>query len=250
MRIAILGDSISQGIGKKRYNYVDSLKEALKKGGVDANIENFALTGTMVSYALDIIAEIERFKPNCVLIFYGNVEAIVRPDLRKKSFITKLMPKRYRKIFMLDPRPFYSKSRIKRLGQHLDNTYRFVMRRLASKVNGTYRLMNIEEFKDYYMLLLDEMKRIGAYALCCSNVNIDEELFSGTSASLQEFCNVIQEVAAEKKVGYIPLNEWQKNYSWEDIYSHDHYHPNQKGYELMGDYFSKFIFDYAKSILG
>lgn len=248
LKIAILGDSISQGIGKKKYNYVNSLKCCLKRNGVDANIKNFALTGTMISYAIDIVAKIKQFKPDCVLILYGNVEAIIRPDLRRKTFITRVIPRRYKKIFMLDPRPFYSKSRIKRFGQRLDNAYRFIMRRVISKLNGTYRLMEPEEFRKNYVMLLKEMKEINACILCCSNVRVDETLFPGTSNSLREFCKVIQEVASENQVEYIPFNEWQKQYPWEEIYSHDHFHPNQRGYRLIGAYFSAFILRYIEKI--
>lgn len=249
MKIAILGDSISEGLGSKKYNYVDSLKKSLSENKIQADIKNFALTGTMVSYALEILDQIREFDPDCVLIFYGNVEAILRPDLRKKSLVTSLVPKRYRKAFMLDPRPFYSRSGLKKFGQHLDNAYRFVTRRVVSKLNGTYRFMEPEVFRENYKRLLDELQKTAKTIFCCSNVYLDEGFFPGTSESLEAFRRVIVEVAREKKAEYIPLHEWQKNYTWEELYSKDHYHPSQTGYERMGEYFSQFIIAHQRSTM-
>lgn len=249
MKIAVLGDSISQGLGSKRINYVDSLVRNLRNNGISATVSNFALTGTTINYVSSIMNEIENYHPDCVFIFYGNVEAIIRPDLRKNTIVTKLMPQRYHKMFMLDPRPFYSRFIIKKTVQHLDNAYRYIMRRIVSKSNGVYRLMEPEEFRREYLVNLEKLKSIAKLVICCSNVNIDEHYFPGTTKSLEEFRKVIQEISSQNNLPYIPLDEWQRKFAWREIYGNDHYHPNENGYENMGEFFANKIAECAKNIV-
>ena len=131
IKIAILGDSISEGLGSKKYNYISAMQETLAQRGIVSEVRNFARTGTTIEYALGIEADVKTFSPDYILVFYGNVEAIIRPDLRKKTFVTKILPRRYRKIFMLDPRPFYSKTKWKSIIQHMDSNFRFFLKALV-----------------------------------------------------------------------------------------------------------------------
>lgn len=241
LKIAILGDSISEGLGSKKYNYINSLEKNLKRVGIKSIIKNFSHTGTTINYALEKIEDIKNFSPDCILIFYGNVEAIIRPDLRKKTIIKMLLPKRYRKIFMLDPRPFYSNVRWKKIFQYLDNIFRYIMRRVIIKLNGSYRLMELDEFKNKYSQFLKEALLFSKKIICISNVRIDERLFPGTTDSMNEFCKIIYQLTQEYNVSFIALNEWQKKYEWAQIYGNDHYHPNKSGYELIGEFFANQI---------
>lgn len=241
IKIAIVGDSISEGLGSKKYNYVNSLKENLKKAQIESDIKNFAVSGTTIDYAIDKIEEINRFNPDYLFIFYGNVEAIIRPDLRKETIITTLLPKRYHKMFMLDPRPFFSKNIFKSFIQHMDNIYRFFMRRVVCKLNGTYRLMEPNEFADKYDYFIREMKLHVKNIVCISNVRIDERYFPGTTLSLDEFRLEIQRISNINNTMYVALNEWQKQFFWKCIYGNDHYHPSKDGYEQMGEFFANQI---------
>lgn len=243
IRIAILGDSISEGLGSKKYNYVSALQEELKECGIDAEIENFAHTGTTIDYALEIEESVKAFCPDFVLLFYGNVEAIIRPDLRKKSFATKILPQRYRKIFMLDPRPFYSKTKWKSIIQHLDTYFRFFMKRLIILTNGTYRMMEPNDFEIKYSQFVRDMITSGYRTLCVSNVRIDDKYFPKSSASLDEYRTIICRVAEKYNTSYIDLYNWQHKFVWKEIYGNDHYHPNLNGYSLMGKMFAKSIME-------
>lgn len=244
-KIAILGDSISEGLGTKKYNFVQSLSDRLNSENHDknitVNIRNFARTGTTILYTKQILQDLRNFSPNAILILYGNVEAIIRPNIQKKSFVSATLPRRYRKMFMLDPRPFYSHVKWKSAFQHLDTFYRWIMRRIISKINGTYRLMEPKEFYDEYNKFVKLALKISPTVFCVSNVRIDDRYFPKTSNSFIELRNVIKDVARENNVEYIPLNEWQAKYEWETIYGNDHYHPNLNGYNLMGAYFADII---------
>ena len=56
IKVTIIGDSISQGLGKKKINYCESLKNKIENlTGVILNIENLALTGKTIKYDNKII---------------------------------------------------------------------------------------------------------------------------------------------------------------------------------------------------
>lgn len=59
IKVTIIGDSISQGLGKKKINYCESLKNKIENlTGVICNLENLAVTGKTIIYANEIIEDI------------------------------------------------------------------------------------------------------------------------------------------------------------------------------------------------
>ena len=110
MKIAILGDSISEGLGSKKINYVRPLFEYLEEKLPTEQIEigNYSKTGKTIHYALDIIDDVNSFNPDVVIIMCGIVDAMIRPNPSHKPNFYWLVPKRYRGNGMLHPRPFYS----------------------------------------------------------------------------------------------------------------------------------------------
>ena len=79
MKIVLLGDSITQGIGKLKINYTE---RTVKKDYEDEiiDIHNLALTGTTVKYAMGLLEKIQEISPNIVIITYGTVDLQVRPN--------------------------------------------------------------------------------------------------------------------------------------------------------------------------
>ena len=101
IKIVIVGE------GSKKDNYKDSLTSNLEKSGIRVLIKNYARTGTMIDYALGKSDELKKFAPDCLFICYGNVEVIIRPNLKSNTLMTAVLPKRYKKSFMLDSRLFF-----------------------------------------------------------------------------------------------------------------------------------------------
>ena len=110
IKVILLGDSITQGIGSRQINYEELLKEYLSERGVESNITNLALTGTTVEYALKQISKIQEINPDYIIIMYGSVDLQLRPNMETNKWgILSLTPKRYKNIKgMLNPRPFMS----------------------------------------------------------------------------------------------------------------------------------------------
>ena len=118
MKIVLLGDSITQGLGSKKISFV---KELQKLTGEETKIINLALTGTTILYAIDILDKIKEEKADLVLILYGNVDAQIRPN--REGFIFKKLPTRFKinNGSMISPRPFYSQQWYKKILQKGEN---------------------------------------------------------------------------------------------------------------------------------
>lgn len=242
IKIALLGDSITEGLGSKKINYVKSLGENLNSAEKNYIIENFGASGTTIQYYSEVREKIEMFNPDIVVIFYGNVEAIHRPVMYKKSLVYQLMPKRYKKNFsMIDPRPFYSHRWIKRFFQKMDSAYRFILKRYFINKYGTYQILDIETFEKDYKKVLRELVSRNYRTICVSNVRIDDYYFPKSSKALAAYRDIIKNLAKELDCQYIDLYNWQLDFSWREIYGEDHFHPNEKGYNLIGEFFAKNI---------
>ena len=243
-KIALLGDSITEGLGSKKINYVQSLLSYLSENdnGTKYEVRNFGVSGTMIDYCFDIQERIDEFNPNIVIIFYGNVEAIYRPNMPKDSLSYKLLPKRYKKNFsMIDPRPFYSHNFFKKMGQKIDSTYRFCIKRHFLKKFGSYRLLDLENFEKSYSKVVLEQKNKNRRVICISNVRIDDYYFPHSSKSLEEYREVIKLISERCYCEYVDLYNWQLGFEWKEIFGQDHFHPNEKGYQLIGELFAKQI---------
>ena len=110
VKIVLLGDSITQGIGSRQINYEKKLKSYLNANGIESSIFNLALTGTTINHAFEQISKIRKINPNYVIIMYGSVDLQVRPNMNTNKWgILSITPKRYKNIKgMLNPRPFMS----------------------------------------------------------------------------------------------------------------------------------------------
>ena len=55
VKIVLLGDSITQGIGSRQINYEKKLKSYLNANGIESSIFNLELTGTTIDHAFEQI---------------------------------------------------------------------------------------------------------------------------------------------------------------------------------------------------
>ena len=106
MKIILLGDSITQGLGSKRVNFTEELSNLCYQD----QIVNMALTGTTIKYASEHLDLFLEEKPDIAIILYGNVDAQLKPSRTGRIF--KMLPPRFAHAdgSMLLPRPFYSRT--------------------------------------------------------------------------------------------------------------------------------------------
>lgn len=237
LRIAVLGDSISEGLGSKKYNYCQELKENVEKGiGIDCIIKNFAHTGKTILYANEIRDSVANFQPDVIISFFGSVDGMVRP--KKKKPYWSLLPNRYKNNGMLDPRPFYSHRFTRFIIERIDSFIRFRLKLILLKLCGTYSWVDINVFGKEYRSFL-EYFRNGPKMLLVSTVHVDDYYFPGSNVNLNLYNDCIKEIAEEYHCNFIDLRPLQRKFEWEEIYNSDHFHPNQNGYtwyaRIFGD---------------
>lgn len=235
--VYLLGDSITQGLGSRKVNFAGELGQLL---GDCYEVVNLAFTGTTVDYALKLLDEGKivtgggALRTVCVIL-YGNVDAQIRPSRQGRVF--PLIPKRYWGSGMLMPRPFYSRSPLKRLGQRVDNLQRRIWSNLIRAVDGTEQWVGVEDFSRMYGELLGRLSAIGVGAVACSCVFIDERLFPGCPGQYEIYDERIRQMAADRGLPYVDLyalfKEGVAARGWDALYNKDHFHPNGGGYEVM-----------------
>lgn len=239
MKVVVLGDSISEGIGSKKVNYIPFCEEIL---GEEYFFINMAKTGSTINYPCDHLSEIINEKPDICVIMYGNVDAQIRAN---KFKIEHRLPRRYRGGGMLDPRAFYSSKWYKRIMHYIDNAVRFVLKKWVIFRQGTIQFVDIDTFGERYEYLITNLLNNESIPLLVSTVYLDDSYFLGSSHEYEKYNQSIKNLSVKYCCQYVDLFEDQKNCvkieGWNSLYSHDHFHPNQNGYEFIAKKISNAI---------
>lgn len=236
VKISIWGDSISEGIGKRKMNYCQALVEKMSS---EVELFNFAKTGTTIDFAYQKFKEIQGEKFDIGIIMYGSVDAQIRPNLERNRYgICRLIPKRYKIGGMLSPRAFYSKKWYRYIPDRVDNIVRFFLNRLVLLTQGSTQWIPIEQFEMCYRKLVTEMMQTGTKKIILvSTVYIDDRFFLNSSCEYRKYNDVIKKIADEIGAKYVDVfSQLQKQVDtegWNACYSHDHFHPNKCGYDLI-----------------
>lgn len=230
MNIIIYGDSISEGIGKRKNNYCDCLKKKLEKNGEDVNIINYAHTGTTIKYMSELL-NLQLPECNIVIIGYGNVDAMLRPDLNHRPNYYKYLPSRYKQNGMLNPRPYYSNRWYKKVLQKFDSYIRTKLNVVLLSIQGKTRWVSIDEFREEYVKCIKKIKGGGCEKIILlSTVRVGDKYFPGTNTEYQKYNMVIKDISKIENCIFIDLYSLlnDKKYFYEDLF-----HPNIAGYEMI-----------------
>ena len=235
LKIGVFGDSISEGIGRRKHNYSMPLKQLLLNAGYDSDIINLAHTGTTIKYINEIHDQFNPSDFDVVILAYGNVDGMLRPDLDHVPNYYKYLPKRYKQNGMLNPRPYYSRSIFKSSIQHLDSFFRWNLNKLLLKLQGATTWITLSDFLGEYSRAT-EMFSKQALVISLSTVKVSDKYFPGTNESYRKFNGRILECTRKYNTVYVDLYD---SLSDKNFYYSDDFHPNETGYELI----AKMIFD-------
>lgn len=229
MKIAILGDSISEGIGSKKVNYAEVINSKLD----NCIIKNYAVTGTTISYVHEIKREIIDFNPDYIIVFYGNVDAMPRVNIKSKINLYNLLPNRYKRNGMLNPRALYTKKKPKRYFQIIDSIFRTNINKILIKIQGYYQWVNIEDFRLKYENFIQEFSE--TKLILISTVTIDERWFPFCDQEYKKYNKVINTLAKKYNCEFIDIYNIFSNYSYKEVYLSDNFHPNKNGYNIIAN---------------
>lgn len=239
MKIAICGDSISEGIGSKKINYIPFLEKAIE----NIEVKNFALTGTMITYMYDIKIDIKKYDPEVLVIFYGNVDAMSRPNSQSKIY--KIIPARYKKNGMLSPRALYSSNLFKKFFQKIESNFRTNLNRILIKTTG-YEVWNpIDKFTNEYSRILNEFK--DRKIILISTVPVFEKWFPNTNNEYIKYNAEIMELAKIYNCKYLNAYDLLSEYNKNEVYLSDYFHLSEIGYKVLADEIIKYLSEFSTS---
>ena len=228
-KIAVLGDSISEGLGSKKINFISDLKESVP----DADIRNFARGATTIRYAMKILPEVQAYDPDIVVVFYGNVDAALRPDIYEKNKRLKFFPKRYRDFWMLDPRPFFSHYPLKRALQKLESSCRVKIKKMLMKWKGARPMVSLDEFSIIYENFVHKIFRADRQILLVSTVTIDDFYFPGSARQYEAYNRAMEKISDSNHLHFVDLYHVLARYPFDEVCNYDHFHPNATGYRVI-----------------
>ncbi|EDS75180.1 SGNH/GDSL hydrolase family protein [Thomasclavelia spiroformis DSM 1552] len=234
IKIAIFGDSISEGIGSRKINYSNFLKEKIEDKGLKCKIYNYAYTGTTIKYMETLESEWKSKYYDYVIIFYGNVDGMLRPNQLHKPNYFKYLPKRYKQNGMLNPRPYFSSNKYKRFIQKLDSNFRCFLNKLLLNLQGTTVLCDIDTFENIYKKYLEYFKEVDTNVITISTVYVDDKYFPGTNFKYLKYNSIIKNLSINfDNVKFIDMYKYSKFYLNDDFYYEDYFHPNENGYKKI-----------------
>lgn len=225
MKVLILGDSISEGIGRIKDNYCKILQDICP----EYDFKNFSKTGTTVRYIEEINADIKEFNPDILIVFYGNVDALPRP--KSDTFLYKLLPNRYKKNGMMNPRAFYSHKKLKRIIQKIDSRMRININKALIKRYGYEQWNDSEGFYECYQKFLSDYPLKSKILI--STVPIYEEWFPNARMEFDKYNNIIKQLASNNNCEYINLMNLLNDRV--DLFAYDRFHLNYNGYVVLAN---------------
>lgn len=233
MKIAICGDSISEGIGSLKINYKSLLQERVK----GAKIKNFAHTGSMINHMDEIEAGIKNFNPDILILFYGNVDAMTRP--KSSSIFYKCVPSRYRKNGMLSPRALFTRKFLLRILQKLESIFRILLNKFLIKICGYEVWMPIDKFEKKYSEVIEEYKEKNIILI--STVPVYEKWFPHTNEQYIAYNKIINKLSEKNGCMFVNAYDILSRYEWNEVFLEDRFHLSKGGYEIIAEEISKFI---------
>ncbi len=230
IRIAVFGDSISEGIGSRKINYCEHLGNLLSNYYDAVFIDNYAHTGTTIDYVEDIKERWRDKRYDVAIVAYGNVDAMLRPDLNHSPNLYALLPARYKQNGMLNPRPYFSSRWYKSIGQHFDSWFRWRLNKFLLGFQGATTWVSEEDFENMYSTVMADLKGITRRSVLLSTVRVSDRYFPGTNNSYMRYNQIIKSVSERYDAAYIDLFNLGLN---ETEFYDDVFHPNKKGYERI-----------------
>lgn len=223
MHVVVLGDSIAAGMGAKDLGYVDLLR--------DWAGSTTAIAGSAMQLGESkglLLPRLEELHPDAIVVAHGITEAIIRPT----SDALRWMPRRWRRLGWMDPRPYYSRRPGKRIAQRLESEMRWRVKAALIRVAGGCTLTSASDFcANLEVCLREVLGRTRAAVVVLSHPGLDERYFPGSMRSLDTYWRgarcVVESFAGTARVRACDISQLLDR--WGD-YCHDHFHPNATGH--------------------
>ena len=224
LKIIVLGDSIAAGLGVKNQCYADLLRTNLERSGRQTALINLACTAFQITDSQKLLPQVAAENPNFVIIAHGITEAIIRPVPAAMRYV----PRRWRTIGWLDPRPYYSRRLTKRLVQRIESAARWRLKAHLIRRFGGETLLALSDFERQLADTLEWLlQKTSAQIILVTHNGIDERFYPGSKTSLDDYGQCVKKSGICPRIGVCDVS--QTLTQWSDYFA-DHFHPNAAGH--------------------
>ncbi len=228
-RVAILGSSSSYGLGVGGRSFAVRYAERLDPAAEVLQLSRSALTVDEVDPGT--LAELRAFHPDVVVLSLGAAEAHVHPSRLLQALLDRFAPASWRGPAGLNPRPYYSRSRLRRMRQLVASRSKVRLKRLIIGATGGFHRMDTDEFAARLRQLLDELgpaPRVLVGLWC-----VDTYMFPRSNPVLRRHDDLLREIAAERgDTVFVPTADAVRY--WDDFLE-DRAHLNEQGHARVAD---------------
>ncbi|MFI5494840.1 SGNH/GDSL hydrolase family protein [Actinoplanes sp. NPDC051859] len=229
IKVVFLGGSSTLGLGVQGRSY--AVRYAEKLG---ADVETLQLSKsaqTVADVAPETLAQIRDFRPDVVLLSFGAAEGHVHPSRFLQRILDRFAPQSWRGPAGMEPRPYFSKTRTKRLRQVLMSGTKVQVKRAIIAVSGGYHRLPSDEFDAGLRKILDELGP--ATKVLIGLWRVDPYKFPRSNPVLRHNDELLQAIAAERDdVRFV--NTADAVHYWDDFLA-DHAHLNEAGHDRVAD---------------
>lgn len=216
-RVILFGDSIAMGLGVRRRKY-----GLLVADGLNGQLVDYSHTGWTVSQSLGAYLKAPQ-GGDVAVIAHGITEPILRPVL--PSWVP--LPRRWRRLGWMDPRPYFSTRPNRRVLELAESELRWRVKNLLIRAFGSHQLLPLHIFARDLRQLKSECEARGARVVVLGPPDIDERFFPGSVYEQLRYSRVSERIGGADFVPVAGVID-----RWGD-YLLDHFHPNDDGHEAI-----------------
>jgi lysophospholipase L1-like esterase len=260
-----LGDSLTEGVGSKRINYVTELVNQLRDGAPNVNVHEFRLRRVeMNSFNRDIdfnvagvmttatqprasdlwlwnlacegatidsdfgwLPLIATVRPELVVIFRGSLESIVRPAMLFDGDWPWWVPGSWRSYAAMDPSCYFSTTWWRKAKQTSVDAMKQKMRFKLLKLRPGKPLVDLDRLAQYQTDLLQRLRAMHTRVLVLGLLPVKQTLFPSSPEYFKVVNARLEKVAAAEGAEFF---DWGSCLSGNgDLFYRDSFHPNLKG---------------------
>lgn len=271
-----LGDSLTEGIGSQRVNYVSELMQLLRKRSnmpihglrwrlvnlndyrdlssynsaslIDFDAEktssalwlvNLAVESCRVADELARVRKILALAPDRAFLLLGTHEAVARPSASLTGNWPSWLPKSWRHYHAMDPRPYFNSNPWRRAKQKFIDWAKQKARHALLK-HGRQPLVADEVVFRQFAQLVTRIQSAGVAVTVLEMTPMGEDMYPGTLEIIRRRNEQIRQWCLARQVDFV---EWEKAL-YEDrstAFFRDQQHVNQDGARLMAKILMRYI---------
>ena len=266
-----LGDSLTEGIGVRRDNYVSELATLLRDGkprrpvhdlrlrevdpatfnkhlrvnlaayfdrdphddGDALWLWNLASEGRFIDDDLRWLPFVRNLGPRQVFVYRGSLESIVRPAAWHNGRWPAWVPAAWRGLVTMDPRCYFSRGPIRRFKQTTVDALKQSVRLRLLAADAGRPLYEADLIERHYQALVAGLASTGATIHLLGLIPPDDRTFPGSARQFHEINERLRALAASSGVNFI---DWAAEIEKRSVVSwrcRDGFHPNAAGARLL-----------------